>query len=45
MATEISQILSLTENNVERGIRIRTKNIAIGDETTCNRLLNKKERI
>jgi molecular chaperone HtpG len=32
--------ISLSANDIERGIRIRTKNISIGDETTCNRLFN-----
>ena len=30
----------LSESNIERGIRIRTKNIAIGDESTCKRFFD-----
>ncbi|BEV05945.1 ATP-binding protein [Chryseobacterium gambrini] len=38
---ELSNIV-LSEINKERGIRIRTKNIAIGDETTCNRFFDQE---
>lgn len=32
----------INETNLERGIRLRTKNIAIGDDTTCNRFFNQE---
>ena len=32
----------LDESNIERGLRIRTKNISIGDETTCNRFFDQE---
>ncbi len=34
--------IALDELNIERGIRIRTKNIAIGNEFTCSRFFNLK---
>ncbi|MCP1383681.1 ATP-binding protein [Runella salmonicolor] len=30
----------IPESNIERGIRIRTKNIALGDESTCKRFFD-----
>jgi hypothetical protein len=38
---ELSNIV-LNDTNKERGIRIRTKNIAIGDESTCNRFFDQE---
>lgn len=38
---ELSNIV-LNESNKERGIRIRTKNIAIGDDSTCNRFFDQE---
>lgn len=32
----------LNESNKERGLRIRTKNITIGDESTCNRFFDQE---
>jgi hypothetical protein len=32
----------IPDSNVEKGIRIRTKNIAIGDEATCKRFFNEE---
>jgi hypothetical protein len=34
--------IALDESNLERGLRIRTKNISIGNEFTCNRFFNLK---
>lgn len=38
---ELSNIV-LGDSNKERGLRIRTKNISIGDETTCNRFFDQE---
>lgn len=32
--------VGIPESNIERGIRIRTKNIALGDESTCKRFFD-----
>jgi molecular chaperone HtpG len=34
--------LVLEESNIERGIRMRTKNISIGDESTCSRFFDQE---
>jgi hypothetical protein len=38
---ELSNV-KLSTSDFERGIRLRTKNIAIGDETTCNRFFDQE---